>query len=96
MTRRDGGPDSGLRDVHFSITFLPGNAGERDGDMVARVSLSPDPLDARFSYGWRLPGFYNADVQLMLPSLPERLPNATLFPGLTRTSQVQALAGFKC
>lgn len=61
--------------------------------MVARVSLSPDPLDARFSYGWRLPGFYNADVQLMLPSLPERLPNATLFPGLTRAWK--ALEGFK-
>ena len=47
--------------------------------MVAKVTLSPDALDARNSATWRLPSFYHADVQLILPILPERLPNATLW-----------------
>eukprot|EP00913_Durusdinium_trenchii_P008035 g7534.t1 len=45
--------------------------------IVAQVTLSPDALDSK-SARWRLPSFYTAAVQLILPSLPARLLNATL------------------
>lgn len=42
--------------------------------IVAQVTLSPDALDSK-SARWRLPSFYTAAVQLILPSLPARLLN---------------------